>query len=171
MNHYTADYIRARKDPPATDDYSGNVDISKENKAGQSIGAETQSVWLRPHPPGFRKLLNWISKRYGRPPIYVTENGTSVKGENDLPVEKILEDDFRARYFQDYILEMAKAYTLDNVDVRGYMAWSLLDNFEWAEGFETRFGVTYVDYENGQRRIPKKSARTVGETFSSLCQA
>lgn len=98
----------------------------KQNVHGESIGPETQSAWLRPHPPGFRKLLNWISSRYGKPPIYVTENGTSVKGENDLAQEQILEDDFRAEYFRGYITEMAKAYN-DGVDVRGYMAWSLLE--------------------------------------------
>lgn len=99
---------------------------------GESIGPETQSPWLRPHPVGFRKLLNWISDRYGRPPIYVTENGTSVKGENDLPDDQIVQDDFRAKYFRDYINAMVDAHQ-DGVDVRGYMAWSLLDNFEWAE--------------------------------------
>lgn len=98
----------------------------KQNVHGEHIGPETQSPWLRPHPAGFRKLLNWISNRYGKPPIYVTENGTSVKGENDLTKEQILEDDFRAEYFRGYITEMAKACD-DGVDVKGYMAWSLLE--------------------------------------------
>lgn len=102
--------------------------------------------------------------------IYVTENGTSVKGENDLSVEEILEDEFRAEYFRGYITEMAKAVAIDGVDVRGYMAWSLMDNFEWSEGYETRFGVTFVDYAGGQKRFPKKSARVIGKLFSSLCR-
>lgn len=59
--------------------------------------------------------------------IYVTENGTSVKGENDLPKDQILQDSFRAQYFRDYVNALAEAYTLDNVDVRGYMAWSLME--------------------------------------------
>ncbi|CAK1356985.1 Beta-glucosidase 1B [Cercospora beticola] len=169
MNHYTADYVKHRKDAPAEDDHGGNVETLKENKAGESIGPETQSFWLRPHAVGFRKLINWISKRYSRPTIYVTENGTSLKGENDLPLEQLLDDEFRAQYFRDYIGELAKAYSEDNIDVKGYMAWSLMDNFEWAEGYETRFGVTYVDYAGGQKRMPKKSARVVAEVFSSLC--
>ncbi|KAK4626183.1 Beta-glucosidase 1B [Fulvia fulva] len=171
MNHYTADYIRDIQDIPAEANSNGNVEILKVNKAGDTIGPETQSVWLRPYPVGFRKLMRWISDRYGKPIIYVTENGTSLKGENDLPVEQLLEDDFRAEYFRNYITELAKAQNLDGVDVRGYMAWSLLDNFEWAEGYETRFGVTYVDYTGGQKRYPKKSARVIGEVFSSLCQS
>jgi beta-glucosidase len=127
MNHYCADYIKHIDGEPATDDTSGNVEFLKINKSGERIGPETQSSWLTPYPLGFRKLLNWISERYGRPTIYVTENGTSLKGENDLPMDQLLEDDFRAQFFQDYISAMADAYTLDNVDVRGYMAWSLLE--------------------------------------------
>ncbi|EGP87922.1 unnamed protein product [Zymoseptoria tritici ST99CH_3D1] len=172
MNHYTADYVRCNDQdvPAAADDFGGHLSTSKTNKAGDSIGPETQSFWLRPHAVGFRKLLGWISERYGRPVIYVTENGTSVKGENDLSVEEILEDEFRAEYFRGYITEMAKAVAIDGVDVRGYMAWSLMDNFEWSEGYETRFGVTFVDYAGGQKRFPKKSARVIGKLFSSLCR-
>ena len=91
------------------------------------IGPETQSSWLRPYPPGFRKLLKWISDRYGRPAIYVTENGTSIKGENDLSREEILEDDFRLEYFKGYVGAMADAVKLDGVDCRGYMGWSLME--------------------------------------------
>jgi len=66
----------------------------------------------------------------------VTENGTSILHENDLPREQILEDDFRVKYFTEYVEAMAEAVTLDGVDVRGYFGWSLMDNFEWAEGYE-----------------------------------
>ncbi|KAI7574409.1 hypothetical protein KC343_g23107 [Hortaea werneckii] len=83
--------------------------------------------------------------------------------------DEILQDDFRAGYFRDYITALAEAVTTDGVDCRGYMAWSLMDNFEWAEGYETRFGVTYVDYEGGQRRFPKKSAQVIAELFKTLC--
>jgi beta-glucosidase len=100
--------------------------------------------------------------------MYVTENGTSIKGENDMPREKILEDDFRAQYYDDYVKAMADASRLDGVDVHGYFAWSLLDNFEWAEGYETRFGVTYVDYEHDQKRYPKKSAQHLAPLFEGL---
>lgn len=71
--------------------------------------------------------MKWISDRYGRPTIYVTENGTSLKGENDMPRDQILEDDFRVEYFRGYVNAMAEARTFDNVDVRGYLAWSLME--------------------------------------------
>jgi len=168
MNHYCANYIRHRTGTPEPEDHMGNLEALFQNKEGNVIGPDTQSFWLKPYPLGFRKLLVWISERYGRPKIYVTENGTSVKGENDLPMEKILEDDFRLEYFKGYINAMNDAVREDGVDVRGYMAWSLLDNFEWADGYETRFGVTYVDYKGGQKRYPKKSAKEIGKIFDSL---
>ncbi|KAG9532836.1 putative beta-glucosidase, partial [Aureobasidium melanogenum] len=168
MNHYCANYIKHKSGEPEPEDYLGNLESLLSNKEGQDIGPVTQSPWLRPYAIGFRELLKWISDRYGRPTIYVTENGTSLKGENDLSKEEILEDDFRMWYFKEYVTAMADAYTHDDVDVKGYMAWSLMDNFEWAEGFETRFGVTFVDYKNGQQRYPKKSAKAMKGLFDSL---
>lgn len=98
----------------------------------------------------------------------MTENGTSLKGENDLSRDEILNDEFRAEYFRTYIAAMAESVEKDSIDVRAYMAWSLLDNFEWAEGYETRFGVTFVDYEGGQKRYPKKSAKVLAPIFEEL---
>ncbi|KAK4500971.1 hypothetical protein PRZ48_006777 [Zasmidium cellare] len=170
MNHYTADYIKHLSDTARPDDFSGNGEILKDNKEGVSIGPETQSPWLRPHAIGFRKLLGWISNRYGRPTIYVTENGTSVKGESQLPVEQAIHDEFRCQYFRDYIEALVQARNEDGVDVQGYMAWSLLDNFEWAEGYETRFGVVYVDFARNQERRVKDSAKVVADTFTRLCR-
>ncbi|EGE80863.1 beta-glucosidase [Blastomyces dermatitidis ATCC 18188] len=170
MNHYCAHFIKNRTDEPAPGDFFGNIESLMEDKNGNPVGPETQSEWLRPYPLGFRKLLKWLSDRYGRPKIYVTENGTSLKGENDLPLAQLLDDEFRVEYFRGYIGAMADAYALDNVDVRAYMAWSLLDNFEWAEGYITRFGVTYVDYEGGQKRYPKKSASEIGNIFDAYME-
>jgi len=171
MNHYTANYIKHKKTEAAADDFLGNLETLFDSKHGDCIGEETQSFWLRPNPRGFRDLLNWLSKRYGYPKIYVTENGTSIKGENDMPLETILNDDFRVRYFDGYVKAMADAFEKDGVNVRAYLAWSLLDNFEWAEGYETRFGVTFVDYKNDQKRHPKKSAKSLKPLFDSLIKS
>lgn len=127
MNHYCANYIKAKTGEPDPNDVAGNLEILLQNKNGEWIGPETQSPWLRPHPIGFRKLLKWLSDRYNQPKIYVTENGTSLKGESDLPVDQIVNDDFRVQYFREYIAAMADAYTLDGVNVRAYMAWSLME--------------------------------------------
>ncbi|KAI1862476.1 hypothetical protein JX265_009190 [Neoarthrinium moseri] len=168
MNHYTADYVKHKTGTAPEDDFLGNLETMSYNKAGDCIGPETQSFWLRPNPEGFRALINWLSKRYGYPPIYVTENGTSIKGENDLPKDDILKDGFRTKYFHDYAHALADAVSKDGCNVKGYMAWSLMDNFEWAEGYETRFGCCHVDYENGQVRTPKESAKKMKPLFDSL---
>lgn len=127
MNHYCANYIRHKDTEPELDDFAGNLEILYQNKKGEWIGPETQSAWLRPHPLGFRKLIKWLSDRYGGPTFYVTENGTSLKNENELPLEQLLDDEFRCEYFRGYIGALADAHTLDGVDVRGYSAWSLME--------------------------------------------
>lgn len=189
MNHYCANFIRAKTGEPELDDIAGNLELLLEDKNGVSVGPITQSPWLRPSAIGFRKLLKWLSERYGYPKIYVTENGTSVLGENDMELDELLNDEFRVQYFRDYIGAMADAYTLDGVNVRAYMAWSLMEyvscfsifglnhansfacsNFEWAEGYETRFGVTYVDYDHDQKRMPKKSAKEISKIFERLIE-
>ncbi|THC92909.1 hypothetical protein EYZ11_007605 [Aspergillus tanneri] len=127
MNHYCANFIKAKTGEPDPNDTAGNLEILLQNKNGAFIGPETQSPWLRPSAIGFRKLLKWLSDRYSHPKIYVTENGTSLKGENDLPLGQLLKDEFRTKYFRDYIGAMADAYTLDGVNVRAYMGWSLME--------------------------------------------
>ena len=127
MNHYCANYIRHKDTEPELDDHAGNLEILYQNKKGEWIGPETQSVWLRPMPLGFRKLIKWLSDRYGGPTFYVTENGTSLKGENDLPLEELLNDEFRVEYFRGYVGALADAHAFDGVDVRGYSAWSLME--------------------------------------------
>lgn len=168
MNHYCSHFVRSREPAaPLPTDIEGNLDCLFFDINGTPIGPETQSPWLRPNPAGFRKLLNWISERYGYPRILVTEFGTCIKGENDLEFPRILDDEFRCEYFRGYIEAMAQAAAQDGVNVIGALCWSLEDNFEWSEGFETRFGVCYVDYKGGQKRHPKKSAREVEEIFKS----
>jgi beta-glucosidase len=127
MNHYCANYIKNKTTEPELDDFLGNLESLMEDKDGNSIGPETESFWLRPHPIGFRKLLKWLSDRYGQPKIYVTENGTSLKGENELPLDELLNDEFRAEYFRGYIGALADSFSKDGVNVRAYMAWSLME--------------------------------------------
>jgi len=127
LNSYGDNYIKNKDGEPDINDFSGNLEILDQNVNDEWIGPETGSAWLRPNPQGFRGLLNWLNKRYGGPAFYVTENGTSIKGENDMSREKILEDDFRCEFFRGYIGAMAQAHAQDGVDVRGYTGWSLME--------------------------------------------
>lgn len=116
---------------------------------------DSGSGWLKVSPFGFRRILNFIKEQYGNPPIIITENGVSERG----PVE--LNDTLRQYYYTEYINQVLKAYLLDKVDIRGYTAWSLMDNLEWATGFEDRFGLFYVNRSDpGLKRVPKVSVQT-----------
>merc|ERR1712232_11238 len=85
------------------------------------------------------------------------EQGCDVPGENQLPLADALKDAFRVDYYRSYLQEVVKAVREASVPVRGYFAWSLLDNFEWADGYHYRFGITYVNYTTYER-FAKNSA-------------
>jgi len=100
-----------------------------------------------------------ISHDYNKPVIEITENGCSY---GDGPDEHgRVPDQRRIDFYRGYIGAMARAIK-DGVNIRGYHAWSLLDNFEWAEGYSQRFGLTYVDLRN-QRRTLKDSGHWYGQ--------
>uniref|UniRef100_A0A672NLZ9 Lactase like n=1 Tax=Sinocyclocheilus grahami TaxID=75366 RepID=A0A672NLZ9_SINGR len=115
---------------------------------------DSGSEWLYSVPWSFRRLLKFIKTQYGNPMIYITENGVS---EKMMCTE--LCDDWRILYYKAYINEMLKAIR-DGVNVKGYTAWSLLDKFEWDEGYSERFGLYYVDFRNKNKpRYPKASVQ------------
>ncbi|NXM75079.1 LPH hydrolase, partial [Serilophus lunatus] len=112
------------------------------------------STWLKVTPFGFRKLLRWIKEEYNNPPIYVTENGISERGAF------VSNDTWRIHYYRTYINEALKAVVLDGVDLRGYTAWTLMDNLEWAVGFDEKFGLYHVNFTDPDLpRRPKASAK------------
>ena len=106
-------------------------------------------------PAGLTELLTTLAKRYAGllPPVYITENGCSVADEPDA--NGTIDDQPRIAYLDGHIRAVADAMRA-GVDVRGYLVWSLLDNFEWAEGYHQRFGLVHVDFAT-QRRTPKAS--------------
>lgn len=103
---------------------------------------------------GLYQLLTELHQRYQLPPVLITENGAAMV---DVLSEGEVADWERVDYFQQHLLAVDRAIN-DGVDVQGYFAWSLLDNFEWAEGYLKRFGIVYVDYAS-QQRILKQSAK------------
>jgi lactase-phlorizin hydrolase len=148
LNHYTTRLISPSDGPIEPSSEAGMFQVTEEVDPAWSRG---QSSWLFVVPWGIRRLLAWVSKTYNNPPIYVTENGIS-DGSGDL------KDTARVNYYKSYINEVLKAINEDKVDVRGYCAWSLLDNYEWAEGYSEKFGLTRVDFDDPKRtRTPKES--------------
>jgi len=112
-------------------------------------GPHTEFGW-EIWPDGFHDLLMRISNDYGKPIIEVTENGCSYL---DAPDERgRVPDERRTNFFRGYIGAVARAIR-DGANIRGYHAWSLLDNFEWAEGYTQRFGFAYVDFHTLKRTL------------------
>ena len=105
------------------------------------------------YPRGLTDVLLRLQRDYPVPPLYVTENGGAFK---DKLVDGRINDSERTDYIARHIDAVADAIR-QGVRMQGYMVWSLLDNFEWASGYEKRFGIVHVDYES-QRRTPKASA-------------
>jgi beta-glucosidase len=115
-------------------------------------------------PPAFTKILLWVTERYGQIPIYVTENGAAFY-DAPTPIDGKVEDPLRVEYYRQH-LRAAHEAMRKGVNLRGYFAWSLLDNYEWALGYSKRFGLVHVDYST-QKRTIKSSGRYYSEVIRS----
>jgi beta-galactosidase len=160
LNHYSTLYAQEPKHDPKSesDGYWADMHVTfssdprwRKNFMGWST-----------NPDGCRELLVWISDRYKNIPIYVTENGTS---EDEPDLASALRDEGRRQYMEQYLRACAEAIEL-GVPLKGYFAWSLMDNFEWEYGYTKRFGMCFVDFETLER-TPKSSAIWYGRTIQA----
>ena len=115
-------------------------------------------------PQGFYEILIRMRREVGPLPIEITENGAAYNTAPD-PQGRI-HDVARIDYLRSHLQALARAIR-DGVPVRAYHCWALMDNFEWAEGYSQRFGLTYVDFRNGQRRTVKQSGHWYAAVASS----
>jgi beta-glucosidase len=142
VNYYTRRVVR--HDPSASPFRLSAVPVP---------GALTMETGWEVFPAGLTRSLLWVRERYGDVPIYVTENGAAF---SDPPhPDGRVDDPLRVRYLHDHLLALLEAMRR-GADVRGYFAWSLLDNYEWSRGYSLRFGLVHVDYGT-QRRTRKAS--------------
>lgn len=123
-------------------------------KGHEAKGAEITDFGWEVYPQGLTDLLVDLDAQYDLPPLMITENG--MAGDDHLDQGRV-HDEQRCRYLQSHLHAVHDAIE-QGVDVRGYFAWSLMDNFEWAEGYSKRFGMVYIDYDTQQRTL-KDSAR------------
>lgn len=145
VNYYTRGITQA-------DD---SVMVEKAKRVKNPRAAYTETGW-EVFPQGLTDILVWVKERYGAMPIYITENGAAFY-DPPIAADGVVEDPLRLAYYRSHIGAVRSAMD-QGVDVRGYFAWSLLDNFEWALGYAKRFGIVHVDYET-QQRTPKESAK------------
>jgi len=124
------------------------------NMAGGREGPKTDIGW-EVWPQAMYDIVTRITRDFNRPQIEVTESGCAY---NDGPgADGVIRDTRRVAYHRQYLQEIGRAIA-DGADVRGYHAWTLLDNFEWAEGFSQRFGLTYVDFKTQQRTLKESGS-------------
>lgn len=150
INYYTRHLYVADSDGPL---YSKGVEPD---------GSEFTAMGWEIYPDGLRKLLVRVAEEYQPPVIYVTENGAAF--DDPTPAQGVVDDPRRASYLRDHFAAASQAIER-GVPLKGYFVWSLLDNFEWAEGYNKRFGIIYVDYAN-QKRTFKASARYFQQLIS-----
>ncbi len=135
--------------------------------SGSPAEPATTSLGWSVRPESLSRVLLRVAHDYTSLPLYVTENGACFDDHID-PLGRVMDLE-RVSYLSRYIAATAHAIG-EGVNVQGYFAWSLLDNFEWAEGFGKRFGLVHVDFAT-QRRIPKESARWYRETIGQHARA
>jgi len=163
VNYYSPIFLRAgdpddlrRYEEPARSGVPGVVEYRPAELERTTMG------WLV-EADGLYDLLLEVSKQAPGLPLYITENGRAA--EDYVNPEGNVDDVERVRYLGSHLQAAARAIK-DGASLAGYFVWSLLDNFEWAWGYQKRFGIVFVDFGT-QRRIPKSSARFYSEVIQS----
>ncbi|TYZ54921.1 hypothetical protein PybrP1_000100 [[Pythium] brassicae (nom. inval.)] len=163
LNTYGTEYAAPSPEyaaglPPPSDATGGVIQDQGVVTSADPAWKKTDVGW-NVVPWGFGKLLLWIQQRYSPANgIYITENGCAWPSNTK---EEAQNDDFRVDFYKGYVAAMHDAITA-GADVRGYFAWSFIDNYEWSAGYSKRFGLHWVNYDTLER-VPKKSALWYGE--------
>ncbi len=159
VNYYSSHRFSGVDATGRTEDEDGNP-ISVNVPLGRPVTAMDWEIV----PEGFTELLVRLSREYPGVPMVITENGAAFDDEAD-PSGYVRDDD-RTEYLSSHLAAVAAARQ-QGADVRGYFAWSLMDNFEWSYGYAKRFGLVHVDYET-QVRTPKQSALWYRDTIRKV---
>ncbi|RZC85288.1 hypothetical protein C5167_041473 [Papaver somniferum] len=158
LNYYTTSCIS--NDPPtnATEiSYSDDPQAKKGTaRNGVVIGPTAVLPWLNVYPPRIKEILIYIKEQYKSPIIYITENGYPTDFTELF--EESIRDSKRVNYHIQHLYHLQQPIK-EGVDVKGYFAWTLMDNYEWASGYSVAFGLYHVDRKDGLKRYPKDSSR------------
>ncbi|MBI2212934.1 MAG: beta-glucosidase [Acidobacteria bacterium] len=133
--------------------------VERASRVKNRTSAYTEMGW-EVFPRGLSDILVRVATDYTKLPLYITENGAAFYDPPVAPFEGI-DDPLRTGYLRDHLVAVGDAIAR-GADVRGYFVWSLMDNFEWSEGFAKRFGIVHVDYATMQRTV-KRSGRWYAE--------
>eukprot|EP00347_Sterkiella_histriomuscorum_P017499 403349118 len=144
LNYYFSRYTHFGNIPGVDYSVDHRCQDFDSNKFGERLGPSM--AWIHVYPQGLRKLLKWLDNRYGHETIYIFENGYMCCGDD-------LHDQPRIDYMSGHIDNIKLAITEDGVKLKGYFAWSFLDDFEWGGGYSARFGLIYIDWNTNERKI------------------
>ncbi|KAI6682739.1 hypothetical protein NL676_028652 [Syzygium grande] len=162
FNYYTTRYAKAVTVDPTAPPTSFGLDLHTDiraDKDGIPIGEKAEgSSYIYIYPKGIQKFLEHIMQKYKSPKIYITENGVTEAKVDTRPIKEALKDQHRIKFVLQH-LHRIKLAMKKGVNVKGYIYWSLFDNFEFGDGYTARFGLYYIDYKNNFKRIPKLSAK------------
>jgi len=168
VNSYSANFARQAT---RADECGWSCDSEAETSgynfsSGAAIGTPSSNGWLFNYGPGLGEIVNWYSKRYRGVTFVITENGWG-NASSTMEAEMDVDDLERCNYYRDNIGNLSALAFQNGFEVDAYFAWSLMDNYEWSDGFSVRFGLTFVNYTTGQR-TPKMSARWFQEHVTKL---
>lgn len=152
INIYTPTYVRA------ADNERGYAVIPRP-----ASYPTMYSPWLTIGPEALYWGPKLIFENWGPKAMYITENGCSA--EDKIAPDGHVYDTDRVMYLRNYLTQLQRA-VVEGIPVKGYFCWSLLDNYEWADGYDKRFGIVYVDFKT-QQRIPKLSAMMYKQTIAT----
>jgi beta-glucosidase len=126
------------------------TDLAPVNIKRISPPGEYSDMGWEVYPKGLYDILKWTDRNYPVKKIYVTENGAAFN--DPVTPDGRCHDARRVAFFREYIRQALKARD-EEVPLHGYFAWSTMDNFEWAYGYNMRFGVIHIDFETQNRTI------------------
>lgn len=175
VNHYHDDNVSGHPLPP---DAVPGLTPTDRPKSSPFVGSEYVSFPTRHlpqtamgwevNPDGLRTLLVRLGQEYpALPPLYITENGAAY--DDTVAADGRIHDTEREAYIFAHV-DAVRSAIAEGADVRGYFVWSFLDNFEWAWGYEKRFGIVRVDYETQERTVKESGhafARLIAEAGST----
>jgi beta-galactosidase len=152
INYYSRHTVAAPEDGVWSNPDEPSANPGSENVRMVDTGADKTQMGWEIHPDGLVDVVQMVHDRGPELPIYITENGAAYPDE--LGPDGQVDDEERRRYFEQHTGAAADAVA-QGLPLKGYFAWSLMDNFEWAFGFSRRFGIVHVDYETQQRTVKK----------------
>ena len=152
FNHYSYNYVRANPMLPF------GVELVDPPQ-----GVPVTDMGWEIAPPAFKEVLLQMRDEFGNPELFVTENGCASP-DPDVLDNGVCDDPSRVDYLRQY-LRVASEAVAEGVNLKGYLVWSLLDNYEWSYGYSKRFGIVHVDYAT-QKRTPKTSFAFMQKTIA-----